>query len=275
MQDEPSQRIDLPEQRRVVIWTTTPWTLPGNRAIAFSPKIDYGLYEVTDAPTDNWAKVGDLLILADKLAAEVFKQARVTRLRTLGDVRCRRSGSMRSARIRCKGNRAMISRCRCSPAIMSPTTPAPASCTPRPAMAARTSTSGRRNARALEARGINTAIPYTVDDDGAFTDAGAGLHRQARHHRQGREGRRQRGGDQGADRRRHADRARAAEAPVSAFLALEEAGDLPQHAAMVHRHGQAIDRPGSGRHAARIARSRAIKADPLGAGRRARTASPA
>src|SRR5947209_716800 len=28
----------------VVIWTTTPWTLPGNRAISFSSKISYGLY---------------------------------------------------------------------------------------------------------------------------------------------------------------------------------------------------------------------------------------
>ena len=28
----------------VVIWTTTPWTIPGNRAISFSPKIEYGLY---------------------------------------------------------------------------------------------------------------------------------------------------------------------------------------------------------------------------------------
>src|SRR6266542_6830989 len=62
----------------VVIWTTTPWTLPGNRAISFSPKIAYGLYKVTDAPADNWAKTGDLLILADALAEEVFKQARVT-----------------------------------------------------------------------------------------------------------------------------------------------------------------------------------------------------
>src|SRR5262249_44139570 len=34
----------------VVIWTTTPWTLPGNRAICFSPKIAYGLYQVNDAP---------------------------------------------------------------------------------------------------------------------------------------------------------------------------------------------------------------------------------
>jgi isoleucyl-tRNA synthetase len=54
------------------------WTLPGNRAISFSPKISYGLYKVTDAPGDNWAKNGDLLILADALAESVFKQARVT-----------------------------------------------------------------------------------------------------------------------------------------------------------------------------------------------------
>src|SRR3981189_1726225 len=62
----------------IVIWTTTPWTLPGNRAISFSPKIAYGLYRVTESPADNWAKAGDLLILADALAESVFKQARVT-----------------------------------------------------------------------------------------------------------------------------------------------------------------------------------------------------
>ena len=45
----------------VVIWTTTPWTIPGNRAISFSSKIDYGLYEVTAAPEGNWAKPGDKL----------------------------------------------------------------------------------------------------------------------------------------------------------------------------------------------------------------------
>src|SRR5690606_4951524 len=28
----------------VVIWTTTPWTIPGNRAVAYSPRIEYGLY---------------------------------------------------------------------------------------------------------------------------------------------------------------------------------------------------------------------------------------
>ena len=160
----------------VVIWTTTPWTLPGNRAISFSPKIAYGLYEVTDAPADNWAKTGDLLILADALAESVFKQARVTAYEE-GARPARRHA-------RCGGMRPSAARvltadtnssCRCSPATTSPTIPAPASCTPRPAMAARTSTSGRRMRASSKPRGINTAIPYTVDENGAFTDQAPGF----------------------------------------------------------------------------------------------------
>jgi isoleucyl-tRNA synthetase len=61
----------------VVIWTTTPWTIPANRAISFSNKIEYGLYEVTKAPEGNWAKTGEKYVLADKLAAEVFAKAKV------------------------------------------------------------------------------------------------------------------------------------------------------------------------------------------------------
>ena len=62
---------------KVVIWTTTPWTLPGNRAISYSHRIEYGLYRVTEAPADNWAKTGATYILADKLAADVMKSAKV------------------------------------------------------------------------------------------------------------------------------------------------------------------------------------------------------
>ena len=65
----------------VVIWTTTPWTIPGNRAISFSSKISYGLYEVTQAPEGNWAKVGEKYVLADKLAADVLAKAKVAATR--------------------------------------------------------------------------------------------------------------------------------------------------------------------------------------------------
>ena len=74
-----------PKDASVVIWTTTPWTIPGNRAVSYSPKIAYGLYEVTEAPADNWAKAGDRLILADKLAEETFKASRVEQYKRLGD----------------------------------------------------------------------------------------------------------------------------------------------------------------------------------------------
>jgi isoleucyl-tRNA synthetase len=69
----------------VVIWTTTPWTIPGNRAICFSEKIDYGLFEVVNAPELNWAKAGECYIVADKLVADVMKAAKVTEYKKIFD----------------------------------------------------------------------------------------------------------------------------------------------------------------------------------------------
>ncbi len=82
---------------RVVIWTTTPWTIPGNRAICFNSKLEYGLYEVTKAPEDNWAKVGETYILADKLAAEVMKAGKVEAFERLATVSAQELGFTRCA----------------------------------------------------------------------------------------------------------------------------------------------------------------------------------
>ncbi|MCC0038614.1 MAG: isoleucine--tRNA ligase [Brucellaceae bacterium] len=62
---------------QVVIWTTTPWTIPGNRAVAFSPRIAYGLYEVTAAENDFGPRPGEKLIFADALAEESFAKAKL------------------------------------------------------------------------------------------------------------------------------------------------------------------------------------------------------
>ncbi|MEJ5218464.1 isoleucine--tRNA ligase [Cognatishimia sp. D5M38] len=62
---------------QVVIWTTTPWTIPSNKAVVYGADIAYGLYEVTGTPEECWAKVGDKYLLADNLAADVFKRARL------------------------------------------------------------------------------------------------------------------------------------------------------------------------------------------------------
>ena len=96
------------------------------------------------------------------------------------------------------------------------------------------------NARDLEARGINTAIPYTVDENGAFTDQAPGFTGKRVITDKGEKGDANEAVIKALARSRDAHRARAAEASVPAFVALEEAGDLPQHAAMVHRDGQAV-----------------------------------
>ena len=62
----------------VVIWTTTPWTIPSNKAVAYNKSISYGLYKVLKTKEECWSKVDELLIFADKLATECLVQARVT-----------------------------------------------------------------------------------------------------------------------------------------------------------------------------------------------------
>ncbi len=71
---EPLSDLD---DAHVVIWTTTPWTIPSNKAVAFGRDISYGLYEVTGTPDECWAKVGDRFLLADTRAADVMARARL------------------------------------------------------------------------------------------------------------------------------------------------------------------------------------------------------
>ena len=69
----------------VVIWTTTPWTIPGNRAISYSPRIAYGLYRVSARENDFGPEVGARYLLADALAGECAAKAKLT-LERMGDV---------------------------------------------------------------------------------------------------------------------------------------------------------------------------------------------
>ncbi|HEX5006616.1 MAG TPA: isoleucine--tRNA ligase, partial [Hyphomonadaceae bacterium] len=74
----------------VVIWTTTPWTIPANRAVSYNPQIAYGLYECESLEQnlgfDPWIKPGDRLVLADKLAESVLKAAKAASWKRIGDV---------------------------------------------------------------------------------------------------------------------------------------------------------------------------------------------
>ena len=185
----------------VVIWTTTPWTLPGNRAISFSPKIAYGLYR------------------GHRRARGQLGQNR----RPADPRRCaRRKRVQAGARHRLRESRATFRPTRSTrwnaPIRLQGLAGGYEFTVPLLAGDHVTDDTGTgfvhtapghgredfdvwtANARELDARGINTTIPYTVDENGAFTDQAPGFIGKRVHQRQGRKGRRQRGRDQGADR---------------------------------------------------------------------------
>ena len=62
----------------VVIWTTTPWTIPGNRAIAYGPDIAYVLVEVVETAEGSRAKVGEKMVLAKDLVGIVAQEIKAT-----------------------------------------------------------------------------------------------------------------------------------------------------------------------------------------------------
>ena len=49
----------------IVIWTTTPWTMPGNRAVAYGPDIDYTVIEIAAAADGSLAVLGEKLVIAE------------------------------------------------------------------------------------------------------------------------------------------------------------------------------------------------------------------
>src|SRR5262245_25480926 len=159
----------------VVIWTTTPWTIPGNRAIAFSPRIGYGIYEVQDAPAENWAKRGDRLILAEKLALEVMRTARVTAYEQVGSV-----GPETLAALTCEHP---LKRFDPGYGFAVPLLAGDHVSDDAGTGFVHTAPGHGRedfdvwtaHRADLEKRGINPTIPYTVDADGRFTDQAPGF----------------------------------------------------------------------------------------------------
>ncbi|MFY9900470.1 MAG: isoleucine--tRNA ligase [Xanthobacteraceae bacterium] len=158
----------------VLIWTTTPWTIPGNRAVSYSPKIEYGLYQIVDAPSDNWAKVGDRFLLADKLAVDVFRQARVTAFKQVARVATEKlSGLLCDHPLKSLGGYDFAVPLLPGDHVTEDTGTGFVHTAPG---------HGRddfdvwtANAAKLSAQGINTTIPYTVDADGRFTEQAPGF----------------------------------------------------------------------------------------------------
>ncbi|MDK1384504.1 isoleucine--tRNA ligase [Sinorhizobium sp. 8-89] len=152
----------------VVIWTTTPWTIPGNRAIAYSSRYAYGLYEVATAENDYGPQPGERLIFAKRLADESAAKAKVT----FNFVRDIEADELRA--VTCAhplhglgGGYAFH-----VPLLDGDHVTDDAGTGfvhTAPGHGREDFDAWMDSARALEARGISSAIPFTVDDAGYFT----------------------------------------------------------------------------------------------------------
>jgi isoleucyl-tRNA synthetase len=157
----------------VLIWTTTPWTIPGNRAIAFSRRIAYGRYRVTDSAPGNWAKPGATYILAQSLAESVFRAARVGSFEFLGEVGGDALASIVCVHpLRAHGYGFVV------PLLDGDYVTEEAGTGfvhTAPGHGREDFELWTANQRLLTERGIETRIPYTVDENGAFTEEAPGF----------------------------------------------------------------------------------------------------
>ncbi len=164
---------DLTESS-VVIWTTTPWTIPGNRAICFSKKISYGHYEIVAAENNFGPQPGEKLIFADALKKDSEKQAKVT-LERLGDVSAKALSLLNCAHpFRGLGDGYEFD----IPLLEGDHVTDEAGTGfvhTAPGHGADDFDIWTAKSRELEDRGIDTAIPFTVDDAGFFTNDAPGF----------------------------------------------------------------------------------------------------
>ena len=202
----------------VLIWTTTPWTLPANLAVAFHPDFVYAAVEIG----------GEVWIMAQDLVAKCFAEFGIQRLPADRDLFRRRAGgpqmpaSLSGARLapgagrlrhrrhrhRLRAHRARPWRRRLSD---------------RPALRPGDPVAGgRRRAASPQEAGPYAgqqvpAVNKVINED--MRAAGSLVHQSA------------------------------SQPQLSPLLAVQEAGDVPGHGAVVHLHGEKRPaRQGPGRH---------------------------
>ncbi|MEZ5814923.1 MAG: isoleucine--tRNA ligase [Alphaproteobacteria bacterium] len=76
--------VDLLKGVDIVIWTTTPWTMPSNRAIAFGEYMEYGVYEIKSTGEGARAENGAKIAIATALADSVKAAAKIEEWECLG-----------------------------------------------------------------------------------------------------------------------------------------------------------------------------------------------
>ena len=70
---------DFLKDGNIIIWTTTPWTIPANRALAFNSRIEYALVEINDLENFKEKKI----IVATNLLDSIVKSCGIEKFKIL------------------------------------------------------------------------------------------------------------------------------------------------------------------------------------------------
>ena len=71
----------------LVIWTTTPWTIPGNRALAYGKNIEYCLINTDDVEESSLTSLNEKLILAKELIPNVSKDLGIKKYSIIKEIK--------------------------------------------------------------------------------------------------------------------------------------------------------------------------------------------
>ena len=67
----------------IIIWTTTPWTIPGNRALAYGKDLDYVLIKIEEVEETSLASLNDKIILANDLLETVTNEIGISKYKKI------------------------------------------------------------------------------------------------------------------------------------------------------------------------------------------------
>ncbi len=74
-----TSKIDELKDCNIVIWTTTPWTIPANRALAFNESLDYLIIQINDEGNFKDKKI----VIAEALLQSVLKDCKIKEFKKL------------------------------------------------------------------------------------------------------------------------------------------------------------------------------------------------
>ena len=216
-----------PGRASIVIWTTTPWTLPANQAVAVHPEFDYSLLRVSRTSQFDDVHSGvETLLVASELAPAVLKRAGLAASQEIGRVK---GAELEHLRVRHPFYDRVV------PVILGEHV------TLESGTGAVHTAPGHGQEDFIVGKKYGLEVDNPVGQRRALPAGHADL--------RGREGvRGQQARGRGAARKRRAAAPRGVPAQLPALLAPQDAGDLPCDAAMVHQHGAGrAARRGTGR----------------------------